>query len=247
MKVPSAQSVISWLKNLELILFPSFCRLCSAYLDSPEERIVCHNCWQGIKPEKAAFCLSCGHFFEGVGEPHLCASCLQQKPPFSLHRSYGRYLGKLKDVVLLCKFHNFPILADGIARIVFDRFKKDEDLWWEVDAIIPVPLHPKREKARGYNHAQLIAKKLSQLSGIEILDKKLVKVKNVPPQMSLAVADRFISVKGAFVVVDEDMIRGKVVLLVDDVYTTGATARECTSVLLGAGIKDVRVLTVAQA
>jgi ComF family protein len=153
----------------------------------------------------------------------------------------------LKDIVLLCKFHNLPILADGIARVVFDRFKKDEDLWWEVDAIIPVPLHPKREKARGYNHAQLIAKKLSELSGIEMLDKKLVKVKNVPPQMSLALADRFKSVKGAFVVEKGEAVEGKRLLLVDDVFTTGATVCECTSVLLGAGAKDVRALTVAQA
>jgi len=138
-------------------------------------------------------------------------------------------------------------LADGIAHIVYDRFKKEEALWWEVDAIIPVPLHPKRERARGYNHAQIIAKKVSKLAGREMLDKQLVKVKNVPPQMSLAVADRFKSVKGAFVVENEEEIKGKVLLLVDDVYTTGATVCECTSVLMGAGARDVRALTVAQA
>jgi len=138
-------------------------------------------------------------------------------------------------------------LADGIAHIAYDHFKKDETLWWEVDAIIPVPLHPKRERARGYNHAQIIANKLSKLAGIDMLDKQLVKVKNVPPQMSLAVADRFKSVKGAFVVGNEEGIKGKVLLLVDDVYTTGATVCECTSILMGAGARDVKALTVAQA
>jgi len=244
---PFPQNVLSWLQNFELIFFPSYCRLCSAYLESPQERVVCHNCWQDIYPEKVAFCLSCGRFFDGVQEPHLCASCLEEKPPFSVHRSCGRYRGKLKDIVLLCKFHNFPVLADGIARIVFGRFKKEEALWWGVDAIVPVPLHPKRERTRGYNHAQIIAKKLSCLAGIELLDKKLVKVKNVPPQMSLAVVDRFKSVKGAFVVGDEEGVKGKVLLLVDDVYTTGATVCECASVLLGAGAKEVRAITVAQA
>jgi ComF family protein len=138
-------------------------------------------------------------------------------------------------------------MADGIARIIFDRFKKDEDLWWEVNGIVPVPLHPKREKMRGYNHAQLIAKRLADFAGIELLDKQLVKVKNVPPQMSLAVADRFKSVKGAFVVKDSEAIKGKVLILVDDVYTTGATVSECASVLLKAGARDVRAITVAQA
>ena len=247
MKHPFPQNALSWLQSLELVLFPSYCRLCSAYLESPQERIVCHNCWREIKPEKAAFCLSCGRFFDGVPEPHLCASCLQEKPPFSVHRSCGRYRGKLKDIVLLCKFHNLPILAEGIARFVFDCARKDEALWWEIDAIVPVPLHPKRQRARGYNHAQIIANKLSEFSGIEMLEKNLTKVKNVPPQMSLAVSDRFKSVKGAFVAGDDAVIKGKALLLVDDVYTTGATACECTSVLMGVGARDVRVLTVAQA
>lgn len=247
MRDPFPQNVINWLQHFELILFPSYCQLCSAFLESPRERIICHDCWRHIKPEKAAFCLSCGRFFDGLQEPHLCASCLQEKPPFSVHRSCGRYRGKLKDIVLLCKFHNLPILADGIARFAFDRFKKDEALWWGIDAIIPVPLHPKRRRTRGYNHAQLIAKKLAELAGIEMLDQQLVKVKNVPPQMSLAVVDRFKSVKGAFSVRNEESIREKVLLLVDDVYTTGATVRECSSVLIGAGARDVRALTVAQA
>lgn len=247
MKLPFPHNVAHWLQNFELILFPSYCRLCSAYLESPEERVVCHNCWQSIKLEKAAFCLSCGRFFDGVDEPHLCSSCLQEKPPFSVHRSCGRYRGKLKDIVLLCKFHNLPILADGIARIIFDRFKKEEALWWDVDAIVPVPLHPKRERMRGYNHARIIAKKFAELAGIATLDKQLMKVKNVPPQMSLAVADRFKSVKGAFAVENNRGIKGKVLLLVDDVYTTGATVCECTRVLLEGGARDVRVLTVAQA
>jgi competence protein ComFC len=247
LKRPLPQKVLSWLQNFELILFPSYCRLCSSYLESSQERIVCRNCWRDIKLEKSAFCLSCGRFFDGVAEPHLCSSCLQAKPPYSVHRSCGRYRGKLKDIVLLCKFHNLPILADGLARFMLDRFKKEEALWWEVEAIVPVPLHPKRERLRGYNHAQKIAKKFAELSGIEMLDKRLVKVKNVPPQMSLAMADRFKSVQGAFAVGKNEGIKGKALLLVDDVYTTGATVCECTRVLLEAGAGDVRVLTVAQA
>lgn len=148
---------------------------------------------------------------------------------------------------MLCKFHNLPILADGIARFVFDCCQKEEALWWGVDAIIPVPLHPKRERARGYNHAQIIARKLSALTGIEMLKKRLVKVKNVPPQMTLSLADRVRSVKGAFVVEKEEGVRGKTLLLVDDVYTTGATVCECASALIDAGAEDVRALTVAQA
>ncbi|GAH54355.1 unnamed protein product, partial [marine sediment metagenome] len=112
---------------------------------------------------------------------------------------------------------------------------------------IPVPLHPKRKKKRGFNQAQIIAKELARIKGIELRDQMLLKIKNVPPQTSLRVEERAENVSGAFGVAKGDKIKGKVVLLVDDVYTTGSTIRECSSVLRNAGVKEVKALTVAQA
>jgi ComF family protein len=156
-------------------------------------------------------------------------------------------MGKLKEVILLCKFHNLPILAEGLAKFALDALEDEDMLWWELDAIVPVPLHPKRERERGYNHAQIMAKYLARFKGVELLDKHLVKVKNVPPQMSLAVEDRKQSVKGAFAVNREGDVSHKVVLLVDDVFTTGSTVKECSRLLLEAGAQEVRALTIAQA
>jgi competence protein ComFC len=156
-------------------------------------------------------------------------------------------MGKLKEVVLLCKFHNLPILAEGLAKFASRVLENEDALWWGLDAVVPVPLHPKRERERGYNHAQIIAKKLAEHKGIRLLDKQLLKVKNVPPQMSLAMEDRLRSVKGAFAVYNREETKDKTVLLLDDVYTTGATVRECSKILLGAGAKEVRALTLAQA
>ena len=238
---------VSLLRNFELILFPSFCRLCSAFLDLPGEKIVCRSCWAQVKAEKLSFCLSCGSFFEGTAEPHFCASCLQEKPPFRAHRSFGRYRGRLKDILLLSKFHNLPVLAEDFSQRVNAHFACEETLWWELDAVVPVPLHPKKERARGYNLSQIIARKLAQYKGITLLDKNLIKVKNLPPQMSLSMADRLESVKGAFAVRESEKLEEKVLLLVDDVYTTGATVRECSLVLMKAGAGEVRVVTVAQA
>jgi competence protein ComFC len=238
---------ISLLRKIELVFFPSYCRLCSAFLDLPQEKIVCRSCWTHVKAEKSIFCLSCGRFFEGTGEPHFCASCLQEKPPFHTHRSFGRYQGRLKDILLLSKFHNLPILADGLAQRVEAHLASEENLWWGLDAVVPVPLHPKKERARGYNISQIIARKLARYKGISLLDRNLIKVKNLPPQMSLAMADRLESVKDAFAVKGSEEVEEKILLLVDDVYTTGATVRECSSVLLKAGAKEVRAITVAQA
>jgi ComF family protein len=116
-----------------------------------------------------------------------------------------------------------------------------------LDAVVPVPLHPKRQRERGYNHAQIIAKYVADSKDVQLLDKHLVKVKNVPPQMSLAMEDRVKSVKGAFAVKKPEEIRGKVVLLLDDVFTTGSTAGECSRLLVEAGAQEVRALTIAQA
>ena len=100
---------------------------------------------------------------------------------------------------------------------------------------------------RGFNQAKIIAEKLARLRGIKLEDGVLAKVKNVPPQTLLEMDEREENVSGAFRVVDEDRIRGKTIILVDDVYTTGSTVKECSSVLRKAGAKEIRAITVAQA
>ena len=130
---------------------------------------------------------------------------------------------------------------------MYQALGKEEDLWWQVEGIVSVPLHPKRQKERGFNQAQDIARELARLKGIEVIENHLRKRKNVLPQTSLSRADRQKNVRGAFEVIKPEGIEGKVLLLVDDVYTTGATIKECSSVLLKAGAKEVKALTVAQA
>lgn len=235
------------LRSLEIIFFPSFCRLCSALLESSDERLVCNSCWESIHPARRAFCICCGRFFEGSLDPHFCESCLREKPSYSRHRSCGHYGGKLKEIILLCKFHNLPVLAEGLARFALDAMAQEDALWWGLDAVVPVPLHPKRERERGYNHAQIIAKVLAAEKNVQLFDRHLVKVKNVPPQMSLAMEDRLRSVKGAFAVSRQAEIRDKAVLLLDDVFTTGSTVEECSRLLIEAGVREVRCLTIAQA
>lgn len=242
-----SKKVSSYTKLAELIFFPSFCELCSSLLEFPQEKVICHSCWKSIRISHPSYCLCCGRFFEALEEPHLCQDCLQKRPPFSHHRSCGKYKGKLKDIILLYKYRHFQVLGKDLARLVYRALGREEEIWWSVDAIVPVPLHPKRKKERGFNQAQIIAKELARVKGIELRDGLLVKIKNVPPQTSLRIEERVENVSGAFCVVKGEKIKERVVLLVDDVYTTGSTIRECSSVLRNAGVKEVRALTVAQA
>jgi len=125
--------------------------------------------------------------------------------------------------------------------------KGEEGLWQKIDALVPVPLHPKRRRRRGFNQAQAIAEELEKTKGIKVAKGILVKVKNVPAQTSLEAEDREKNVIGAFRVAKEDQVKRKRLLLIDDVYTTGATIRECSRVLKKAGAKEVKAMTVAQA
>lgn len=234
-------------KLAELIFFPSFCELCSSLLESPGERVVCRSCWEGIRTSFPSYCLCCGRFFESSGEPHLCQDCLKKRPPFSCHRSCTRYRGEFKDIIILLKYRHYQVLGGDLAQFIYRVLGEEDELWWSVEAIIPVPLHSKRKRQRGFNQARLIAKELSKLKEIELVEDCLVRIKNTPPQTFLDEGERESNVSDAFRVRKGENIKEKVVLLLDDVYTTGATIRECSSVLREAGAKEVRAITLAQA
>jgi len=234
-------------KLAELLFFPSFCQLCSCLLESPQERVVCQACWEQVRARRRSYCLCCGRFFQGAGEPHFCPSCLKARPPFSLHRSASKYEEKVKDIILLFKYHHYKVLGEKLARFAYQVLKEEEGLWQKIDAVIPVPLHPKKRRQRGFNQALVIAEELEKIRGIKVGRGILLKIKNVPAQTFLEAEDREKNVIGAFRVAQEDQIKGKRLLLIDDVYTTGATIRECSRVLIKAGAKEVKAITLAQA
>jgi ComF family protein len=237
----------SWGKLGELLLFPSSCQVCESLLERPGERVVCFRCLEKLKGTDSPFCLCCGRFFDGVGEPHLCAACLERRPPFIRHRSAARYEGVAKDIILLYKYRGFSVLSGVLAGFVMDSLTGDEDIWSGLEAVIPVPLHRAKEKSRGFNQARLLAAGLAERRNLPLLAGRLVKVKRTEAQTSLDARAREMNLRGAFRVKKGAGIKGKTVLLVDDVYTTGATIRECSAALMKAGAGEVRAVTVAQA
>ncbi len=234
-------------KLVELLVFPSFCVLCHTTLEERGERVVCRECLAQLRPREGAACLCCGRFFDGVAEPHFCERCLEHPPAFSVHRSCGSYGGVLKDLILLYKYRRMAVLSRALAGYADACLSGDGMLWQDVDFLVPVPLDRRRKRERGFNQSQRLARELARTRGLKVLKRCLVKTKTVPPQTTLAGAARETNVRGAYAVRGSTKVRGKVVLLVDDVFTTGSTLRECSRVLKEAGARDVRALTLAQA
>jgi competence protein ComFC len=234
-------------KLVELLVFPSFCRLCQESLDEPGERVVCRACLAKLNPRRGPRCPRCGLFLESSGEDHLCARCLETPPDLSLQRSCGVYGGVLKDVILLFKYRKYAPLSRPLARYAEACLASETRLWEGADLLVPVPLHPARRRERGFNQARLLARELAGLRGMKVVDGCLVKVRNAPPQAGLRAIEREKNVVSAYAVRRAARVRGKTLILVDDVTTTGSTLRECARVLVEAGAKEVRAITLAQA
>jgi ComF family protein len=234
-------------KLVELLVFPSVCRLCGSILDQPGERIVCRDCLGRLVPRRGPVCPVCGRFLDGAGEAHPCGRCVESRPAFSFHRSCGAYAGTLRDVVLLFKYRRCAPLSGPLARFAEDALASEPSLWEGADALVPVPLHRARRRDRGFNQSRLLARDLAKARGMSVLGGALVKTRNAPPQAGLGAAERERNVVAAYAVKRPDRIKGKTLVVVDDVTTTGATLRECARVLMDAGAKEVRAITLAQA
>jgi len=175
----------------------------------------------------------------------LCGYCRRGIFGFERARSFGTYDGTLRDILQQYKYQGFRPLARPLGDRLTQTLKRlhDEPL----DLILPVPLHRRRERQRGFNQAALLAERVGKLSGIRLGGRDCVRVRDTPPQAGLRAAERRRNVEGAFAVPQPQRVRGLRVLLVDDVLTTGATADACARALMAAGAKGVWVLTLARA
>jgi ComF family protein len=153
----------------------------------------------------------------------------------------------LRDVILLFKYKKFRVLGKELAGFAVNTLGREASLWWGADALLAVPLHSKRERQRGFNQARTLTEEISKRVGIDFQKRALVKAKNVLPQTSMEAKQRKNNIKDAFRPAKNAEIKGKTFVLIDDVYTTGATIQECSKVLLESGASEVRALTIARA
>lgn len=228
---------------LELI-FPADkeCPLCG----NPYEGDHCKRCLKEIGEQRYQSCTLCGRFLKKAlgAEEELCSHCRQQRPPFSLARSVGAYDGLLKEAIYLLKYTGKQSLAGLLARLMIELVVR-EDVFLSVDLVVPVPVCELKLRKRTFNQAELLAMHLGKELGLPVESTSLIRNRNTPNLSKLPARERELVLRGAFQVGKGNGFAGKRVLLVDDIFTTGSTAGECTKALKEAGAKEVYVATLA--
>ena len=238
-------------KGLDIIL-PPRCPVTGESVDY--QGMLSAGAWRSLNFIAAPYCKCCGlpFSFDRKGEmglqedsDGLCMSCIEKEPPFKSARAALIYDDTSRALILGFKHgdkthlvRNFSPWLQGAGREFLSK----------AEALIPVPLHHSRMIARRYNQAVILAKGLEKVTGIRTLPDALIRTRATPSQGHLTFSERRKNVRKAFAFKKKykDQIKGKTLVLIDDVYTTGATIKECTAVLKKGGAGDVHVLTLAR-
>lgn len=232
-----------WLQNIIDIILPPRCLLCGKILSGKNG--ICGDCFSKINFISEPFCQKCGHPLPGGTSVKSCPNCISNKEnPFRFQRSMVCYDEGSRPLITNFKFHDKTENASFLAQWLYTA---GHDIWGQgADVLIPVPLHQARLRHRKFNQSALLCKELSKLTKIPVDYTSLIRSKNTKPQVECSGKARISNIKGAFRVCSSDKIKGKRIVLIDDVMTTGSTTRECGKVLLKAGALSVDALTVAR-
>jgi len=229
-------------------LLPSSCAYCRSPVGDSGIPHFCSVCWADFAPIYGPVCPVCGRPFESpetllYSPEHQCGSCRQTPPMFDQALSTGQFEGSLREAVHQFKYRPCRSLGKPLGEWMADRIR----LVGEVDMIMPVPLHVKRLRQRGFNQALLLGHCLSERYNIQLSCGNLARVRPTRPQVELTGEERIKNVKGAFSLRKPAEVEARHIVLVDDVFTTGATMNECAAVLKKSGAAQVTALTLARA
>ena len=227
------------------IILPPRCICCSKIIE--RQNTLCHDCFAKIRFISKPYCNICGNPLEvhKTSSNLICSNCLNEKKAlFTMKRSAFIYDDASKNILLDFKFHDKTSYAETIASFMF---RAGKDIFaTKPDLIVPVPLHYKRLIQRRYNQSALLAEEIAKLSGIKVNDSSLIRKKNTIPQVEFSGKARVGNVKNAFMIEDSENIKGKNIILIDDVMTTGSTLKECAKSLKRAGASNIYALTAAR-
>jgi ComF family protein len=210
-----------------------------------EQHSFCLTCWQSLTFLGEPCCTRCGLPFDyDAGAEAECGGCLADPPRFDRLRAAVAYGEVARKVALKLKYSGRPAVADTLAHFMSRHLAEDGG-----DAIlIPVPLHRWRIWRRGYNQSALVARALSKRSGMRVELDWLRRIKATPPLKGMGRRERSLTVRGAFSVSEaaKEALRGRTAILIDDVYTSGATADACARALKRAGAASVNIICWAR-
>lgn len=232
------------------LTYPSQCKICGEMVDSWEDGVVCHACWNDPSITKLLLdhliCNKCGI---PVALPDIstsantfCGGCNNLE--YASARACGLYKGALESSILFLKTQ--PFICRRLDSIIIDTCSRHREALAS-DLVIPVPLHRKRRRERGFNQAEILAKRVSSAMGVALDVSSFVRVKHTERHRAgMDVIDRTRSVEKAFKITEPRLVTGAAILLVDDIYTTGSTVLAAAKALLEAGARKVNVLTIAR-
>ena len=234
--------------SLLALVYPQPCVICNGSVESRILGVTCARCWQQTQlfTGRETVCWKCGRpsigtVSEDKREQVRCRRC--DEDAFSAARACGVYEGALRASVLLLK------RQPQLCRKVIDLLVKSQQQYplSAATRIVPVPLHPEREKARGFNQALVIGRELARATSLPLDEVSVVRTHHTQRHRAgMDAKDRRETVENAFRVTYPGLLAGERVLLVDDVFTTGATVSSCAKTLLEAGAAEVFVLTIAR-
>ena len=232
------------------VILPPRCVVCEANTSRASDPWVCQGCWITVEFVRPPVCAQCGAPFaapvEGIGSTtHRCGKCLLSPPPYERARAVGLYEGALREVIHAMKYRPVYALVRPLAELLSGQFA----VHWGgrmPDALVPVPLHRLRLRQREFDQALALANGLGQKAGIPVWSQALIRHTHTQSQIGLSATERRRNIRGAFRVRPDRSCEGRFLLLIDDVYTTGATAQECARTLRRAGAARVDVYTVAR-
>jgi ComF family protein len=235
------------LAGLSDIIFPPRCVTCDAILLHRENLAFCDSCFSKIHFIQSSLCPCCGIPFAGAeGGSHLCGDCIVSKSVYSIARAVGRYESTLLEAIHRFKYNGRISIGEILGRLMAEFAYPAFDIG-DYSLIMPVPLHPKRLRERGFNQSVILAREISKIFFISLDFMTLVRHAYTEAQISLGKKEREANVHGVFSVTDSDKVKGQKIILVDDVYTSGSTVKECARVLLRNRADRVAVLTLARA
>ena len=239
---PSLARLAVLADSLIAILVAPVCAACDQPLGAPTRSAVCSRCWDAIVPFTPPLCAHCGDPLPSWRvisiETSRCPRCRRRGSALSQMRALGAYDGALRRIVHALKYGRRPTIARRLGVLMRGS---SGDVTSGVDLAVPVPLHRRRRRERGFNQAEELARHLG-LPWADVLRR----TRATPSQTDLPAGRRHGNVRDAFAMRRRASVAGRRVLLVDDVCTTGATLEACARVLREAGASDVRALTAAR-
>jgi ComF family protein len=244
-------------ESIFAVLFPSDCRICAMPLFEISRLPVCQDCLDAMPAIAGGVCAVCGerlfspYAFSNGQEEARCGLCRRIEPPFVRAAAYGSYESGLRELIHLLKYGGVRPAANVLGRMLAEAIATVEpEFGADSLAVIPVPLHRTKLRQRGFNQAELIASSAMKLgspgSRLRLCTGVLERKRDTASQIGLTGHQRRENLRGAFGVAQPELVKGREVLVVDDVYTTGATVSECSKVLRRAGATKVWVATVAR-